>query len=454
MNRSVVCIRLFLTLTLSSLVAQAQQTEIYRRVDLLETRTGVAKVRVVYNPRLNVPVGCDDGSQGCVEGFRFTRLYALELGLEARRAVDGGARIVWEDKGEVFLALQFESEDEAWFDAGLREYLSSLSADAFAQEYARIEGVGSPLHGIPRRSPETSWSCFRSGRNGKVTRYDGFVTRDEHGEIREMQGGTSTFPLSDSNPHLASLEQFCDEMSDASESAFPDEVRTMPVPRTVIETVVEQVRRNTLAAEGYEEELVPLPGQGQFTRKGEPGMISGGASSSDEQFTILSRGQDGIMWTARTEPAEVRPDIVADNAWLSRWKIRTEERKLGPYPARRLLSESMLTMTLVPTLPSVELDEDGQPVSHRAQGRLYEIRMDESAFMDEIATRLDKESSLDLVTLERLLTTGPAGFESEGWIQIICRPGGTALYGIVPTGVKTPLLNADLFCAAVDSQLN
>ncbi len=358
----------------------AESREIYRRAELIETRTGVVDVRVVFGPRLEIPVSCDEGIVACKKEVTFSRLYSLDFALETRSLMDGAPRVERDERGSVYLALQFDDEDQELFDDELRNYLASLGADVFTEDYARLEH-SEPIITTPMRSVTPSWSCFRNGDSGKIWKY-----------WRTLETGSDGKEQAASHTYTGNLKDFdehgllCDEMAEATRDAYPDEIRTMPTPRKVEEVRVRLEEGNSIREEAYAEELTPLPDGASFTRK----------DVLDKNWsTTTSRNGDGSSakatwvvqkerWTISLAEADISPDVVQNNVWLTRWELETVERSFGPDPVDRILSVSTLTIALLATLPPVRLDQNDVPVSMDAPIAQVPIRLDDDAFLAEL----------------------------------------------------------------------
>ena len=167
---------------------------------------------------------------------------------------------------------------------------------------------------------------------------------------------------------------------------------------------------------------------------------------------MASLTEDGAKRTAVTVPAELPPAAVTRGAWLSRFTLETVERRFGPLPTEELLDRSALLVALLPTFPAVPVDDSDRP-QPAARRETYAIRFDPQAFLETVAQRLDRQAAVDAATVEEAVTLRPAGLESEGWVLVVCRPDGTADYGLPPTRARSRLTNADLFCAAADARV-
>jgi hypothetical protein len=441
-------------LALATTVANfsAASSEIYRRAELTEIRTGIVDVRVVYGPRLDIPVNCDEGFFACREELSFTRLYAMDLALETRSVMEGTSRIDRENRGSVFLALNFDAEDEELFDDKLRAHLSSLGADVFMEDYAQLE-ISEPITMIPARSMTRSLACFRSDDSGKMMSFSRTLgIDDDTGKEYVKTNHTHEWYLNEQ------WESLCDAMAEATRDVYPDEIRTLPIPRKVEESRIHFVGRNSIRDVAYVEELTPLPQGSSFTRAriaeddslGTSTRAAGDGSSAQASWAVQDE-----RWTYAAEQADISPNAVQNNAWLTRWELESVERSFGPDPVDQVLSVSSFTIAFLATPPPVQVDRDNMPLLDDTIEEIS-VRLDEAAFLAELGKRLDQQKELNVGTLEKVLKDMPAGLDSAGWILVICRPDGSAAFGIPSAATSTALVrltNADMFCAAVDAQL-
>ena len=435
-------------LVVVSVPVRAETVEVYRRAMPIEVRTGIVSVRAVHGALLDVPLDCDEGPLKCREGVRFPTLYAVSFALENRESSEAGPRVDLADRGTVYLALRFEAEDEVAFAAELREILSHLSADAFAERFAGLDDGEPPFASIRERSVEPSWTCLEDGSSRSVTRHRRVGKKLPDGTVAVSAVHTDTFQ------ETALSWSLCDGMASVVASAHPEEIRTMPLPRVLRETTVRVQFEDGLLAEAYADDLVTLPQGASFTLKPVPGAGSGQSMSeaTDGSFVKDSWRENGTERAAVTVPGEIPPDAVTRNAWLARFTVETSERRLGPLPTETVLDTETLVIALLPTFPAVLVDEDYRPRS-TARREVYAIAFDAGAFLDEIARRLDRQVELDAATIEEAVVLRPAGLESEGWILAACRADGTAQYGVSSLRARSPVTNATLFCAAAESRI-
>jgi hypothetical protein len=435
-------------LAASVVVSRADAVDVYRRVVPTEVRTGVVSVRIALEPILEVPVRCEDGSMTCTESRRFSRVYGLEFLVERRESHEEGVYIETEDRGRLFLAHDFEAEDERAFAEELQEFLNGLAANAFDEPFANLRREPGPLESVPERSVEPAWSCFEDGSSRSATRYHRQIEKNAEGETVGTSLGTSTYG------NAAITGPVCEESARAVETVYPEEYRTMPVPRVVHEQVVRVEFVDGLVEESYPDQLMPLPDGSSLTVAAAPGVVSAESfhRPDGESFSRATMVRDNIEYAAAAEAARLPTGFASDNGWLSRWTVETIERRLGPMPVETVLDNRALAVSLLPTAPPVPLGRDGRPRVLETR-TTHPVSFDSDAFLEEIGRRLDLGASLDAERIEEVITLRPAGFRSRGWILVACRSDGSAHYWLPPTRAHAPVLNSDLFCGEVEAQI-
>lgn len=436
-------------LALSPASAGTRSREVYRRAVPVELRTGVVAVRAVHGALMDVPVECEPQGGGltCREATRFPTVYAVGFELEKRETREDGPRIDLVDRGTVYLALRFDAADEEAFAEQLRQVLAGLSPDAFGESFAGLGDDKPPFASIREKSVEPSWTCFQDGSRLRATRHSRKTMVLPDGSSGVASVSTDTYSGKEVTGPV------CDGAASAVENAHPEEIRTTPLPHVLRETVVRSRIEDELVLEAYADDLVALPEGASFTMA-PSGAGSGEATSTVREgtFSKASHTDNHVKRTAVTVPAELPSGAVTRGAWLSRWTIETVERRLGPLPGERVLDRDSLIVVLLPTLPPVPVDENDRP-RPTARRDTYPVRFDSEAFLEEVARRLDRQANLDLETLETAIAVYPAGLRSNGWILVVCRPDGTADYGVPSTRARSRVTNAALFCAAADSRI-
>jgi hypothetical protein len=413
---------------------------VYERIAPTELRTGVVAVGTALEVMLEVPADCSGRPRSCLETRRFPVLYGLDFRLE-RRDVDAGVTgIVTEDRGRVYLALEMEPAEARTFDEDLRRILSGLSSDAFAEDFAGLRTGDPPFSSIAGWSVKPSWACFENLESRRIVQFSKEVKQQPDGKVE----ATATYTFTMGTGEF--VGRVCDDMAKAMSGTAPEELRTMPVPHVVREQRVTATIASRLTAEAYPEQLVPLPPGATFIKG--PGSGTGESLSS----AAATLTENGIEYAAGVRPASLPPASASGTAWLSRWTMETVEKHLGALPTTKVLDRTSLMVALLPTLPPSEIDENGNS-RERQPRQAYIAAINQEAFLEEIARRLDRQATLDGPTLEKAITYRPSGFLSEGWILVVCRPDGSADFWLAPTQARAAVENAALFCAAVDSGL-
>ena len=93
------------------------------------------------------------------------------------------------------------------------------------------------------------------------------------------------------------------------------------------------------------------------------------------------------------------------------------------------------------------------PVPETSVIRRVPAAIDRPAFLDALVDRLDRYHGPVSERIEDLVTRPEVGLESDGWIAVLCREDGSAVYHLPPTEVRQRVTNADLFFAALESRL-
>lgn len=446
--------------------AQASEPEeVYRHVTVLEDRVGKIYIRASYEVPLTVLVDCESNRRGCPEEQVYDTVLRLDFVSERRQAGKNEVFRTEEPAGTIHAALAFSQEDLETFRVELENQLRRLSAQAFMEPFAGWRPMEPGQHGRiqPNRGPFNSelpsppqrptWVCFESGGSTTVARFHREVIEGPTGE-EEISAGSHTY-----GELLAPL---CDEMAAATEGAYPTIVETLPVPRRLREVVVRHEEVARIDTENPEM-LIPRPAGVQFFKqKAREGIMAAG---SDDEEGVSYAVQVGAGWlrSGYASPTAMPIDALDRNAWLHRWTIETIERQLGPRPSERTIERTAVYATYLATVPAAVMDEEwsgmissripSEPPAARDVVPDQPARIDRTAFVDEIVGRLDRHHGSPFELIEELLARPEVGLESEAWIAVLCHQDGTATYYLPPTKAQNAVVNADLFCAAVESRL-
>lgn len=435
--------------------ARGEATEVYRRATVLEDRVGRTEVRSAYGVRLTVFGEC--GNRDCPEERVYDEVIRIDFALGSREAVGNEIVRSEEPAGTVLLAISFSAEDLETFRDELGSRLRRLSAQAFVEPFAGWRGGKPPFDSsLAARSELPSWVCFESGAGGSVTaRF--------HRDIREGPDGRTSVSTG-SQTSREPPTPVCDEMAAATEGLYPQVVETLPVPRRLLEVALrfEGVER----IDGDDPASLSVRPEGVRVVKREiPEGVHGHAASGGgrDSLSFATHGSDGWKFDAYAEPAAL-PIGMLENAWLQRWTLETLERRLGPGPTERSVARRELVVAYLATLPAIPAEEitvaanvafssAPPPVQEIAVVAETPARIDRTAFLDAIANRLDLHHGPPDERIEDLVSRPEAGLESDGWIVVLCNEDGSAVYHLPPTTARQRVINADLFCGAVESLL-
>jgi hypothetical protein len=249
-------------------------------------------------------------------------------------------------------------------------------------------------------------------------------------------------------------------MADATEGAYPEVIDTLAVPGKLREVAVLHEDAVNLDMESPDA-LTPRPDGVLFVRRKVPENWKGKASGGDETRSVASHVSGGWRFDAQAVPATIPSEAVDRNAWLHRWTMETIERQLGPEPIDRVVGQTVLHVAYVATVPATVADPSEEMVvdvplefpEARDISPRVSPRIDRAAFLDAIVGRLDRHHGPPSELLEELVTRPEAGLVSDAWITVLCREDGSTTYFLPPTRANHRVLNFDLFCAAVESEL-
>ncbi len=166
------------------------------------------------------------------------------------------------------------------------------------------------------------------------------------------------------------------------------------------------------------------------------------SSNEDQRAT---KTVDEVETGAYVMPAPLPASAMREAAWRSRWTLERVERRLGPRPESRIVERWSMTATLLPTSPPVE---EGVGASNPVL-----VRVEQDELLDSVAERLDYLPEISADAVAETLVRRIRGFDSPGWILILCMPDGTATWGLPPTTARVRLTNADAVRPAVDALL-
>ena len=101
----------------------------------------------------------------------------------------------------------------------------------------------------------------------------------------------------------------------------------------------------------------------------------------------------------------------------------------------------------------VELSVPFEPPAARDVPADRPAAIDRLGYLDAFVEHLDRHDGPPEELIEELVSRPPAGLVSDAWLSVLCHEDGSATYYIPPTKAHHDVLNADLFCSAVESHL-
>ena len=392
-------------------------TPVFERLVPMEVETGVIRLRTVEAPLLEVP-DVRNWELGDWSEHRFSRLYRMEFFLETRTAE---GKVTLDERGALLVAPRMDNRDLQALDDTIRARLRGLGTDAFSATLAGFFLDPSPLAQMMYVSTAPSWACVRGKGFGDKGRAEAYI--DNGARSMEFSG------------------KVCASFWETTERAAVEEIRALSNPRRARETSVRVEATEPIPKEVPAAELAPLPSGTTFTR--------GAATRKDHCggiVNILSHGEyacDGIAWNASTAPASISPDVLSRHAFVSRWTFEDVERTFGADPRRETRTRESLLMALLPVSHSSDAPAPEQRIA---------VPFQPDAFRAEMARRLSMQATVSLEVLEQAFTQYGVR-ELADLLLVVCRPDGTASFGLPPTLAQNTLTNAPIFCAAMERML-
>lgn len=174
--------------------ATDSETEIYVRVEPIETVAGVVELTRESSLLVTVPARCEGGEARtfeCRETRRFSTLVGVRMA-EERVAVDGG--LFQRDRsarGAIFLAADLEPDAEADFEKSLRRAFEERSAMAFAEPLSGLVPGAPPFDRatIGTVSPAPTWLCYKLQDKDLAVLIESELAPAEPGETRSRRQG-------------------------------------------------------------------------------------------------------------------------------------------------------------------------------------------------------------------------------------------------------------------------
>jgi hypothetical protein len=350
------------------------------------------------------------------------------------------------------------SADWQAFRDEVYDALDRIASNAFQKPFAGWRPGGPPFdrETLSRRSILPSWVCFESESGTEVLRFDRRMANGREGS-EVISVGIQTY----GQPPTP----LCEEMRIATEGALSDVLRTLPSPRRVVEVVVEHDDNVHLDA-GDPAMLWHRPDGVELVKQAAPEGVTA-ESASESNGGAIERAvhvSGGWQYEGRAEPASMPIGALDRSAWLHVWEIQARERGFGAHPTEKVLETTRLYAAFLATEPALR---QAEPVAQIAPGLEEALpptapeeppvdalaAIDRSAFVALLGDRLDKDDGAPHEVIESLIRRPAAGLKSEGWIVVVCREDGSSTYYLPPTRAHNRVVNADLFCGALEARL-
>jgi hypothetical protein len=430
------------------------EREIYRRVTILEDRVGRADLRSAFGARIDVPIECPDGGWGCSREEVYDEVWTLELSIDRRELSGDEVMRTVEPAGTIHLALAFSESDLAAFGEELHDRLRRLSANSFVQPFAGLGSTAPPfdISTVAARAEKPAWLCLRDAGKTRITRF-ARETRTEPG------GGESVTLRSDTYDDART--SLCDDLAAATAGAEPERIETLAVPRRMLEVSV--LHRDAVRIDAEDPAaLAPRPAGVQLLQApAQAGQSE--AKYADDTGTVLAQHVFGGRRLLAVAAPAVMPIGALDNAWLQRFTVEELEHVLGVEPTERRVGRRELQVAYLATLPADRIEDDAgsTSVAHVPFEipRAREVRperpaeIDREGFLKALLARLDRHDGSPDEVLDECVARPEAGLGAGTWIAVLCTADGSARYTLPPTPAGNRVLNADLFCAALEARL-
>lgn len=438
--------RLPLLIAVLQLPLPSEAAELYRRAVVLEDRVGRINVRRAYGIHLTVLTDCESDRRGCPAERVYDEVVQIEFIAERREVVHDEIARAESPMGTIGMALAFSDGDLELFRTEMDGRLRRLSAEAFVEPFAGWKPMQAPfdLETLSYRSELSTWACFNYKELSAVARLDA-----------KSSGHTYSKPPT----------PLCDEMARAVAGAAPQVIETLPAPKRLLESIV------------YHDDVSRFDGSDQTARTKRPegvrlqkrefmkGISAEAASTLEGGVDYSSLGTGDGWHFDGFAPATAFPiEAVDQQAWLHHWAIESIDRRFGTRPQDSLVNRTILLTVYLATIPPARIvvqDElknvnSSEPLPFREVQEspvAGPVKIDREKFLEKIAKRLDHYHGSPQELLEQLVARPEAGLESEGWISVLCRDDGSATYYVLPTKAHNRVINAELFCGALESRL-
>jgi len=193
-------------------------------------------------------------------------------------------------------------------------------------------------------------------------------------------------------------------------------------------------------------------------RDARPGLMMEAVGSDDDDVFAIHEA-DGRRYEALAAPAEMPIEGLDRTGWIHRWTLETVERHLGREPGERVLDRTVVDVAYLATLPpeiGVGPGPAGVPFEigeTRPAPSAKPVAWDRDALVSAVVDAFSRSAVDPAGRLVAAVARPAAGLESDGWLAVVCRDGGSADYHVLPTAAANRVLNGELFCAALEARL-
>lgn len=457
-RRSAPLVLLIAWTVLSPRTSADDGTVVFRRMESLVETVGVTEVRVAYGARIDVPLtSCDAprSDPSCRESRRFEQVVAIDLFEETRDHERGDGSVERVQRARAALGLNLDGDAERRLLEAIAREVVGRSAQSYRSGFAGIDmNFGAPGADLLLPEPGRAWICFANGSERTLATR----SRTEVGT-----GGSST-----GQEDL--VDPTCEQMFDAVEGVAPRRLVTATAPLVV---AIEEVRLSAdadLPGTIWADEFPLLPeGSWLTTEEAPPGVVRASARRVAADGEVTSRlVAGGVRTDARVRPSHLPARTADHGLWAQRWIVERRIEALGAMPTVRSRERQDLVVGWTPVPPrfgEAPPDVGDDDVEDARAGRPgtdapsepdpgpFEIRRNEAALIAGVAESLDRAAEWSLSVVDEAVTDAPSGLESPGWMFVVCRPDGTAFWGLAPTGARAPVLDPAPICDEVSARV-
>ncbi len=401
-------------------------TVIYARAEVVESLVGQVELRRGYSKQIVLPKDeCEGEPFSCTDDLVYRQIYSLSFSEEFVRSESRVTKREKTDRGRLFIAFDFEVEDERRFEDDLKTYLESMSTVWFSKPQAGMRDGVKPLRQrVQQLSRLPAWICRETDNKFAchilIDRGDGARTYGRTGEIAKSA---------------------CRAMADAVSDAVPDIYRTSPVALTMNRLEVELESVSTIDGLTWSDELAPLPEGATLAKKNESET---GLSSGTRKGVF--RGKEGRYNDVQRDveiPAATL-DLLEKPMWVTRWTFRETRERFGTDPDVERHPAETIVLSVLP----IE-DSTMEPLVRDRTS----LEVPRQLLLDEVISRFENAGRVQPRAVTRAFQN-PKLWPARGdWMIVACYDDGKARYGIAPFALVADVQNPSEACAAIVREL-